>query len=152
LIRSKKAIIRLAVLIAPLFVFQTIHVIPTPIHYLAPVSTVKVLFKKGKEKRNESFRSPYDGALIHYQVRGNPHSPYTIFALHGLSAGPSHWKKFFKENPLILKRFRVILPIIRGHGWIGRRSELGDLDIWNSRTKRKKKWIRQNTMLPLRKI
>lgn len=138
LIDFKKAIVTFIVLIIPFNVLQTIPITSTSNSHLAPISNVKVLIKKGREKRNEVLNSPYDGALIHYQVRGNPHSPNTIFALHGLSAGPSHWNKFLEENPLILKRFRVILPAVRGHGWLGRRSQLGDLDVWNSRRKGEK--------------
>lgn len=136
LISFKKAITSFIIVFIPFFVFQSIHIIPAPIDYLAPITNVNDVLKKGK--RNEAFKSPYDGALIHYQVRGNLDSPYTIFAIHGLSAGPSHWKRFLKENPAILKHFRVILPIIRGHGWLGRRSELGDLEIWKTKRNKEK--------------
>ncbi len=100
--------------------------VKTNSQYLAPKSLPQL--KTPFFKKKDHLISSFDQATIYYQVRGNPEAEKTIVMLHGLSAGPSHWKRVLKENPFLLKNYRIILPTVRGHGWFDRRSELGDLN------------------------
>ncbi len=90
-----------------------------PSQNLSPVSFVQ---KQGKGKYFQSV----DGAQIHYETRGNPHSKSTIVFLHGFASNAAFWGPVLR-NRFLIDNYRLILITLRGHGFKERRSDMGFL-------------------------